>query len=279
MKLLVLHPGDMGASIGACAVAAGHEVLWHDAGRSAATRERARRANLSAVEDLASALVEVEGVVSVCPPAAAAEVAATVVAAGYAGCYVEANAIAPATSRQIAERHPSLNFVDGGIVGPPAWGPDRTRLFLSGADADAVAGWFAGSDLTCVPLGEAVGQASAIKMCYAAWTKGSSALLLGVRALARHHGVADALVSEWDRSQPGTEQRAERTAAGSAPKAWRWVGEMEEIAATFDAAGLPAGFHEGAAALFAAMAEFKDAEDAVGLDKVVQALLREAPEE
>ena len=93
-----------------------------------------------------------------------------------------------------------------------------------------------------------VGAASALKMAYAAWTKGSSALLIAVRALAIREGVDGALHAEWERSQPGLGARSESAVAGNARKAWRFVGEMEEIAATFAAAGLPAGFHEACAA-------------------------------
>ena len=104
-----------------------------------------------------------------------------------------------------------------------------------------------------------VGAASALKMAYAAWTKGSSAILIAVRALAIHAGVDDALRAEWQRSQPGLEARSESAVAGNAPKAWRFVGEMEEIARTFAAAGLPPGFHEACAAVYDRLGRYKDA--------------------
>ena len=116
-------------------------------------------------------------------------------------------------------------------------------------------------------------SASALKMCYAAYTKGSSALLLAVRALAEAEGVADALLEEWSISQPDLLKRVEGTARGTAGKAWRFVGEMEEIAATFEAQGLPGGFHQAAAEAYGRMSSLKDAADA-GLDDVLKALLR-----
>jgi hypothetical protein len=109
-------------------------------------------------------------------------------------------------------------------------------------------------------------------MAYAAYTKGSSALLLAVNALAESAGIREALVKEWDISQPGLSKRSELTAAGTSRKAWRFVGEMEEIAATFAAAGLPDEFHRGAAALYERMAALKDMPPAE-LEAVLQQIL------
>ena len=92
--------------------------------------------------------------------------------------------------------------------------------------------------------------ASALKMAYAAWTKGSAALLLSALASARATGVEDALRAEWRRSQPKLEDRWQAASDSATAKGWRWVGEMEEIAATYGAAGLPSGFHEAAAEIF-----------------------------
>jgi hypothetical protein len=103
-----------------------------------------------------------------------------------------------------------------------------------------------------------VGTASALKMAYAAWTKGSSALLMAVCALAIHEGVDRVLRAEWQRSQPGLGARSESAVAANANKAWRFVGEMEEIAATFAAAGLPAGFHQACAVVYERLGRYKD---------------------
>ncbi len=119
------------------------------------------------------------------------------------------------------------------------------------------------------------GAASALKMCYAAWTKGRTAMLLGVRALAKAEGVDGALAAEWERSLPGLHEDSEKASVRVSPKAWRWEGEMQEIAAAFEAAGLPGGFHHAAAELYAAMAVFKDggAED---FQAVMDAVLGDA---
>jgi hypothetical protein len=109
-----------------------------------------------------------------------------------------------------------------------------------------VAGLFEGSALEP----RVVANASAVKMAYAAWTKGSAALLLAVRELARAEGIEDVLLEEWRLSLRELPERADRAARSAEAKGWRWVGEMEEIAATFEADGLPNGFHLAAAEVF-----------------------------
>jgi hypothetical protein len=165
---------------------------------------------------------------------------------------VDANAVAPATAREVAEvvRAAGGRFVDGGIVGPPPHETGTTRLYLSGADAGEAAELFAGSILDALVVSGEVGDASAVKMAYAAWTKGTAAMLLAIRELASYEGVESALLAEWDLSQPELRDRFERAARSAEAKGWRWVGEMEEIAATFEAAGLPGGFHRAAAEVY-----------------------------
>ncbi len=116
-----------------------------------------------------------------------------------------------------------------------------------------------------------VGAASAVKACYASWTKTNAALVLAIRAVARAHGVEDALLAEWARSQPQLETASEQAATQSAPKAWRWVAEMEEHAATFEAAGLPGGFDAAAAVVFDRLKDLRLREHAT-LDDVLAAL-------
>ena len=270
----MVHPGAMGASVGAALVGAGHAVWWVREGRSAATAARAKRAGLEAAEDLTALVGRVEAVVSVCPPEAAETLAQSVMQAGFRGTFVDANAVSPATARAIGSivRDAGGHFVDGGIVGPPAWRAGSTRLYLSGPDAPEVARWFDGGALDAIAIGDDPGAASALKMCYASYTKGTSALLLAIRALAAHEGVNDALIAEWNRSQPGLPARSEGAATGSAPKAWRFAGEMHEIARSFEEAGLPGGFFHGASELYERLAEFKD-RDGVRLEEVVSRLL------
>ncbi len=267
----VLHPGAMGASVAAACTG---EVLWCSYGRSPDTERRARDAGATAVPTLAELAERSAVIVSVCPPGEAVTVADEVADLGFDGTYLDANAIAPDTARHIATR--LERFVDGGIIGPPATRAGTTRLYLSGDDPDAVgtvADLWAGSPLDARPIDGGPGAASALKMAYALWTKVSSSLLLTARALAESEGVGDALLAEWDISQPGTAERSEITAAMTAPKAWRFVGEMEQIAAALEANDLPAGFGDAAAGLYARMAEFRDRPD-VTLAEVLDRLDR-----
>lgn len=271
MKIAVLHPGAMGTSVAQALLAGGSEVFWVSKGRSDASRRRALELNeLADVDELGA----IDAVVSVCPPESALSLAKSVVEAGFGGLYVDANAVSPDTARAIGDvvLGGGGRFVDGGIIGPPAHKKGTTRLYLSGVDAGVAAAWFEGSVLEAVSIEGGACAASALKMCYAAYTKGTSALVLAIRALAEAEGVAANLISEWNRSQPGLVERSEFIAAGTAPKAWRFVGEMEEIASGFEAAGLPGEFHHGAARLYQALAEFKD-QPGVTLEDVVKSLL------
>ena len=272
MNILLLHPGAMGASIGAALVGNGHEVAWVSATRSEATRSRAAEAGLRAVAALEDGL-DAEVVISVCPPDAAVDVARSVVERGYAGIYVDGNAVSPATAGKV-EDLVGTRYVDGGIVGPPAWRPGTTRFYLSGDLAQHIASLFENTLVDARVVEGGPGAASALKMCYAAYAKGSIALVLGVRALAESNGVGSALLAEWDVSQPGLVQRSEHGATATSLKAWRFVGEMHEIAATFSAADLPCGFHEAAAELYARMAGFKDTPGGADVEAVMRAILK-----
>ena len=257
----LLHPGNMGATIGASVT--GARVLWVSDGRSEGTRRRADKSGLLEAGTLAEAVADSDAVLSVCPPHAAEDVAQSVAALGFAGLYVDANAVSRATAQRVGEavQEGGAAFVDGAIIGPPVTKPDRTRLYLSGAGADVVAELFSGSMLDARVIEGGLGAASALKMTYAAWTKGSDALILAIRALAAREGVEKALLAEWSRSQPNLPGKSERAASVAAPKGWRYVGEMEEIAASFETAGLPAGFHQAAADLYSRLAPFKDRGD------------------
>jgi hypothetical protein len=161
---------------------------------------------------------------SIVPPHAALDVARA--AQGFEGIYVDANAISPLHAQEIAAIQP--RFVDGAIIG----GPDDPHLYLS----EQV---FANARVVSDP--------SALKMCYAAWSKGTAAMLLAIERVARELDVWDDLAAEWDGELLDRLARAHRAAE---TKGWRWIGEMEEIADTFAAAGQPDGFHRAAAEVY-----------------------------
>lgn len=242
----LLHPGEMGAAIGGALHGRGETVLWASAGRTAATAERANQAGLEDVGEIAEVCHRSEVVLSICPPHAAVDVARS--AGAFTGIYVDANAVSPETSRAIAGLQE--RFVDGGIIGGPPREAGTTRLYLCGDEAGAIAELFAGTDLEARVLPGEIGAASALKAAYAGWTKGSAALLLAVRELARAEGVEDALIEEWRLSLPETEEQYGSAVRSTRRKGWRWIGEMEEIARSMSARGLPSGFHEAAAEMF-----------------------------
>ncbi|HEV2374186.1 MAG TPA: DUF1932 domain-containing protein [Streptosporangiaceae bacterium] len=246
----LVHPGEMGAAVGACLAGRGLRVLWASQGRSRATAGRATAAGLVDAGTVAEVAAGAEVMLSVCPPHAALDVARSL--AGFRGLYVDANATSPATSREVGRvvTDGGATFVDGGIIGGPPRTPGGCRLYLSGPEAGRVAALFEGTALEARVVGEDAGAASAVKMAYAAWTKGSAALLLTARALARAEGVEDTLVEEWEQSQPGALRRCQPAASSALAKGWRWVGEMDEIAAAMSAAGLPDGFHQAAAEVY-----------------------------
>ena len=270
----VLHPGEMGVTVGASARAGGSRVLWASEGRSAQTRERAAAAGLEDAKTLES-LVAASGVIlSVCPPYSALDLARHVAAQGFSGVYVDGNAVSPGTAREIGRiiERAGATFVDGGIIGPPARARGTTRLYLSGEQAGPIARLFAQGPLEAIVLDGEPGAASALKMAYAAYTKGTSALLVSIRALAIRAGVDQALLDEWALSQKDLGARSERAAGETARKAWRFTGEMAEIAATFDDAGLPDGFFRAAGEIYESLAGYKDAPSMPSVAEVAKAL-------
>ena len=248
----LLHPGEMGAAVGRCLTGAGHEVLWASEGRGPETAARARAAGLADAGTAAEMAERADLILSICPPHAALDTAWAV--QGFGGLYVDANAISPATAREVAlmVEEGGATYVDGGIIGLPPAMAGSTRLYLSGEQAPAVRHLFDRTPVDARVIGGGTWAASAVKMAYASWTKGTAALLLAARALARAEGVEDVLLAEWALSQPALADRSVGAARSAATKGWRWVAEMEEIAATMAAAGLPEGFHRAAAEIYRA---------------------------
>lgn len=247
----VVSPGAMGTALAVALVASGHQVGWASAGRSEATRRRAERAGLTDLGTLAAVREHCEVVLSICPPADAISTARQF--DGYPGLYVDANAISPATAAKIGAmvRRAGGRYVDGGVVGLPPEAAGTTRLYLSGVGADRVRALFAAGLFEVIVLGEGGDQASALKMSYAAWTKGSAALLLAAHQTATQLGVADALLQEWALSQPALPGQLIAARRAAVAKGWRWVAEMDEIATTFQDAAMPRSFGEGAKQVYA----------------------------
>lgn len=265
----LISPGQMGASIGAAASHSATRVIWAGDGRSKASHTRASDAGLENGGTIDTLVKDSDIILSVCPPHYAEDVARQVKQRAFSGLFVDCNAIAPEKSRQIAKRFGYQNFVDGGIVGGPAWKSESgTRLYLSGDRSKEIAALFNNSPLETTIIPGEIGAASAMKMVFAAYTKGTTALLAAILGVAEKEGVRNALESQW--GQTFTEQTHQRVVANSA-KAWRFEGEMQEIAATFENAGLPGGFHAAAAVVFERLAQFKD-EPAADIVELLKAL-------
>ncbi|MEU3007874.1 DUF1932 domain-containing protein [Streptomyces sp. NPDC007020] len=257
----VLHPGNMGAAVAGQIRCGGAEVLWCPAGRSPATRDRAARHGLAAAGGLAELTQRADVILSICPPAHAEDVAAEVAAYPFAGIYVDANAIAPATMARISAimLRTAATVVDGSVIGSPPSASKSTRLYLSGpgAAAASVAALFDGTVVQAHVLAGGIGRASALKLSYSSYQKASRVLAAVSYALARDYGVDDALL---DIAEGRSTSYLAETAyiPKVAARAWRWGPEMGEVASALREAGLPADLAEAAASVMSHWDSLKD---------------------
>jgi 3-hydroxyisobutyrate dehydrogenase-like beta-hydroxyacid dehydrogenase len=274
----IVSPGAMGTGVGRTLAGVGSRVVVALEGRSDRSRSRATDAGLEDVGSLTELVRTTNLILSIVPPACAVDVAwqlARVVDdTGTHPVVVDANAISPARAREVAGaiERAGARYVDGGIVGGPPHPGRRTNLVLSGEGAEELAIELTTDELAATCIGADPTAASALKMCYASWTKGTSALLIAIRAVARRQGVEEALVDLWGRAQPSLLARSE-TEGGVAGRAWRWVDEMAEIARTFEDAGLPGDAAVAASRLYERLASFKDVETPPSLDELLTAVL------
>jgi 3-hydroxyisobutyrate dehydrogenase-like beta-hydroxyacid dehydrogenase len=186
------------------------------------------------------------------------------------------NAISPQRVQEIgiSMHNAGIDFVDGGIIGPPIMKASRTILYLSGPKAETVAECFTGGPLAVEIIGIEIGKASALKMCFAAHTKGTTALLSAILAAAEQLGVRKELEAQWSRNGSDYAQKTADRVTKGAVKAWRFYGEMEEIASTFEKAGLPGGFHLAAADIYERIAIFKNTESKPEVQDILAVLLK-----
>lgn len=278
-KIGILHPGEMGVSVAASAINSGHEVYWGSKGRSDKTRLRAEKYHLVEVESLLQLYHTVEIIISVCPPHAAENVATSVIEQGFKGLYLDANAISPQRAIKIGQMMEAngIRFIDGGIIGGPAWTPKGTQLYLSGKEAQVIVNCFSSGPLETKIISDEIGKASALKMCYAAYSKGTTALLAAILATAESLGVRDELYQQWDMDETGFSEQVNRRVTRVTAKAWRFEGEMHEIASTFREAGLPGGFHESAAEIYRRIATVRGESEALSLVEILDALQDQSP--
>jgi 3-hydroxyisobutyrate dehydrogenase-like beta-hydroxyacid dehydrogenase len=274
-KIGILHPGQMGISVAVSAKDSGHEVYWASEGRSPETLQRASDHSLVDIASIEKLCETCAIIISVCPPHAADEVANQVIRHSFQGLYADLNAISPERARRMGKNMEDrgIRFVDGGIIGGPAWEAGTTWLYLSGKEAERVARCFSGGRLETEVTGESAGKASALKMCYAAYSKGTTALLCAVLGAAEGLEVRQELERQWARDDTGFPAQAAQRLRSVTAKAWRFAGEMEEISATFDAVGIPGEFHAAAAEIYRRLSEFRAQKAKPDLSAVLNALL------
>lgn len=251
----ILSPGDMGHTVGNVLRQNGLRVITCLEGRSQRTRQLAGKAGIVDVPTYPQFLTEADLILSIMVPAQAMSAASMVADAlrkvDTTLAYADCNAIAPQTVRKLGEIVTSAGgtFVDASIIGPPPRTPGATRFYASGPNLDL----FSELDnygLDVRALGAEIGLASAIKMCYASLTKGVTALCTELLTAASVLGVSEALTAEFQLSQSALFERMENGLPGMPPKARRWIGEMEEISATFAHVGLTPNILTGAADMY-----------------------------
>lgn len=251
----ILSPGDMGNAVGKALLDHGLRVIAALDDRSERTKALAVKAGIADVGNVNRMVQEADVILSILVPAQATAAAAVVAKAlkqtGAEALYADCNAIAPETTKAIDQIITGAggHFADASIIGPPPRNFESTRIYASGEHASVLA-QLRDHGLNIIHMGDEVGQASAIKMCYAALTKGSTALFTELLTAAEALGVSEALANEFANSQADRYATMQHTLPSMAAKAHRWVGEMEEIAKTFGDVGLTPNIFLGAADIY-----------------------------
>ena len=257
--IAILSPGSMGSAVGQVLRESGYDVVTNLDGRSERTRALAEEAGFRAVSGIDSIVEEADLVMSILVPSEAISVAREAAAAmkrtGASPAYADCNAVSPDTARELGKIIEAAGgrFIDAGIIGGPPGSGLPPRFYASGPH-EAVIGELDGKGIIVPLLGGEVGRASAIKMCYASLTKGVSALQTAALVAAHRLGLSSELEEEMSSSQANVLAQMQ-SVIGLPGKAFRWVGEMEEIAATFESVGVTGNFHHGAAEIFRMVAD------------------------
>jgi len=263
----IVSPADMGHAVGRVLKGGGRRVLTSLAGRSARSRKFAEAAGLEDAGSLNGVMAAADLVLSIMPPASALgfarEAATAMQRTGKRPHFVDCNAISPATVQEISRVIASAGatFSDCGIIGPPPGGRgtgataqgQATRLYVSGPHAETLKE-LDGNGIAIKPLGVEVGRASGMKMVYSALNKGALGLYTATLITAERLGLTGELMSELGASQKAIHERINAAVPWLATDAERWIGEMEEISATFASVGVTPRYHEGAADIYRLLA-------------------------
>ena len=257
--IAILSPGDMGHGVGKALVEHGYRVITCLDGRSERTRDLAAKAGILDVPSLEEMVEEADLIMSILVPAEAVgvarEVADAMRATGASRLFADCNAVSPRSASAMASIIGASggDYIDGGIIGgSPARGA-VPRIYTSGPSAGLM-DELDGKGIAIRNLGPSVDRASGMKMCYASMTKGTNALRVAMLTAAHSLGLYDDLVDELAFSQDDALSAMESGIPGLPANSGRWIGEMEEIAETFESAGVTPGFHQGAAEIFRLLA-------------------------
>ena len=257
--IAILSPGNMGSAVGRVLRESGYDVVTNLDGRSDRTRALAEEAGFRAVSGMDGIVEEADLVMSILVPSEAVsvarEAAASMSRTGARPAFADCNAVSPDTARELGEIIEAAGgrYIDAGIIGGPPGSASPPRFYASGPH-EAVLGELDGKGILVPLLGGEVGRASGIKMCYASMTKGASALETAALVAAYRLGLSSELESELASSRAAALAQMQ-SLIGLPGKAFRWIGEMEEIAATFESVGVTGHFHHGAAEVFRMVAD------------------------
>ena len=252
----IMGVGDMGHAVGGALKESGFDVISCLNGRSEHSRNLAKVAGIRDIGNLELMVADSDIVLSIMPPSAAEgfgnDIVAAIEASGSSPMFVECNAISPDTTRRVEAgiKAAGASYTDVGIIGSAPGRPGSPpRFYASGPDLGPISE-LDGKGIKVMPMGDQVGRATSIKMCYAGLTKGTTTLLTAVAIAAESLGITDELGAELASSQSAAYDGMKRAVPRLPLDAGRWIGEMEEIAATFASAGVTDNFHQAARDIF-----------------------------
>jgi len=258
--IAIIAPGEMGSAVGRRLREHGARIVTMLDGRSAQSIARAERAGFAAVDGGERMAGEADFILSIVPPGAAValaqQLAPALARSPTKPVYVDCNAVAPETAARIGAVLAATGcaYVDAAIIGPPPAAASRTVFYASGEAAPQLLR-LAALGLQVRVLDAPAGAASALKMSYAGITKGLTGIGAAMMLGATRSGAAAALAQELAESQPQLLAWLARQVPSMFPKAYRWVAEMEEIAAFSDGDAAAPQVYRGLAQLYARLAD------------------------
>ena len=256
----IMSPGDMGHSVGLELKKHGIDVITCLEGRSDRTKLLATRGGFRIVENFDQMVKEADLLLSIMVPSNAqqfaTQIAKSIDSTKGNLIFVDCNAISPKNSKNISDiiTDAGGQYVDGGIIGNSPANGDTPRFYVSGPGGNSVLS-LDGKGIAVKFIGDQIGQASGIKMCYAALTKGTNTLQVALLLMAEKMGLLDQLVEEFSSSQSNVLESMEKSIKKLPANAHRWIGEMQQIASTFEDFGLTSDFHKGAEKIYTLLNE------------------------